>query len=326
MKACALGSMMLAAVLFAAVDADASCGSSSCPIDLQSLLDLGRSSLDLSFQYIDQNQPRIGTRKAHVGEIASEHDEIRTLNRLTNLQFQFAVSPRFQLALTAPLVSRVHEHRDTESQEIERWDFRGFGDAVVQARTRLFISEASPHPSLWLTTGVKLPTGARHEASNNSEDAEVTIEPGTGSTDLLLGLTWQSGVLRNTALGGPMGHSTLIPWFVAASVRANGRGTNEYRRGHELQLNTGTEYPLSSRLHLLGQLNARMLAKDDPGHTLEDRDLTGGRFIYASPGIRALLGHGASAYAFVQIPLYQHVNELQLTSKVNYVIGFRRQF
>ena len=309
-------------------NAVASCGSSSCPIDLHDLqsADAGRFSLDLSFQSIDQDQPRIGSRSARVGEIASDHDEIRTINRLASLQLSYTVSDRVQLALTLPYVSRSHEHFDEESAEIERWNFADPGDAAVQGRLRLFASNAPTHSSLWLTGGVKLPTGTRHEASSGGEDAEVTIEPGTGSTDALFGVTYQSGVVRDTALEGMLGHSTLIPFFVALNGRVNGRGTHDYRRGHEVQLNAGTEYPLTQRIRLLGQVNARVLGKDDVGQTDENRDLTGGRFLYFSPGLRVLAGGGMSLYGFVQLPLYQHVNGLQLTAKANYLVGIRKSF
>jgi hypothetical protein len=309
-----------------AVSVQASCGSSSCPIDMNALQSFGRFSLDLSYQSIDQDQPRIGTRKARIGEIPSDHDEIRTVNRLTTLQLAYAPSTRFQLALSAPFVSRSHQHLDTETQEIERWHFGDFGDAVVQARTRLFLGESVARPALWLTTGVKLPTGARHEAADDGEDAEVTITPGTGSTDALLGLAYEGGIVRETGFSGPLGHSTRIPYFAAVSVRMNGRGRDEYRRGRELQLNAGSEYPLRPSLHLLGQINARVLARDDVGHTDEDRELTGGRYLFVSPGIRVLFAHGSSAYGFVQLPVHQRVNGLQLTSKANYVIGLRQQF
>ena len=307
------------AIALCALSARANCGSTSCPIDVNALQIFSRYSLDLSFQSIDQNQPRIGTRKAAVGEIASDHDEIETVNHIATLQFAYAPSSRFQLALSAPFVSRTHKHFDTESQELERWSFSDFGDAVIQARTRV-------RPSLWLTTGVKLPTGSEHETSDNGEDAEVTITPGTGSTDLLLGLTYESGVVRDTSLAGPLGHATSIPYFVAVNYRINGRGREDYRRGNELQLNAGSEYPLTARLHVLGQINARLMSKDDVGNTDEDRNLTGGRYLYLSPGLRLLLGDRTSAYAFVQLPLYQHVNGLQLTSKANYAMGVRRQF
>ena len=117
-----------------------------------------------------------------------------------------------------------------------------------------------------------------------------------------------------------------VPFFVAINGRINGRGTSDYRRGHEIQLNAGTEYPLTQSVHLLGQLNGRMTSKDDVGATNENRDLTGGRYLYLSPGLRVAIGDRTSIYAFVQLPLYQHVNGIQLTSKANYVAGIRKSF
>jgi hypothetical protein len=308
--------------------ARASCGSSSCPIDLHALQfgDAGKFSLDLSFQYIDQDQPRIGSRRAQVGAIPSDHDEIRTINRLAALQLNYSLSERFQMALTLPYVSRSHTHFDEENARIERWNFADIGDAAVQARLRLFASDAPAHSSLWLTGGVKLPTGTRRETGSTGEDAEVTIAPGTGSTDALFGVTYQSGLLRNTALEGELGHTTLIPFFIALNGRVNGQGTHDYRRGHEVQLNAGTEYPLTSTVHLLGQINSRVLGKDDVGQTNENRDLTGGRYVYLSPGLRILVAGKTSIYGFVQVPVYQHVNGLQLTSKANYLAGIRKSF
>jgi hypothetical protein len=45
-----------------------------------------------------------------------------------------------------------------------------------------------------------------------------------------------------------------------------------------------------------------------------------------SPGLRVLLPHRASAYGYVQLPAYENVNGLQLTSRVNYVIGIQQRF
>jgi hypothetical protein len=322
----AAGALLLL-FLFTSPNAIASCGSSSCPIDLHALqFGDGKFSLDLSFQYIDQDQPRIGSRRAQVGAIASDHDEIRTINRLTALQLNYSLSERFQMAVTLPYVSRSHEHFDEENKQIERWNFGDAGDVVAQGRLRLFASNSLEHSSLWLTGGVKLPTGSKRETGSSGEDAEVTIAPGTGSTDALIGLSYQSGFLRDTALQGEMGHTTLIPIFIALNGRLNGRGTHDYRRGHEIQLNAGTEYPLTSTVHLLGQINGRMSSKDDVGQTAENRDLTGGRYVYLSPGLRLLLGAKMSIYAFVQLPVYQHVNGLQLTSKANYLAGIHKSF
>ncbi|HEX3577618.1 MAG TPA: hypothetical protein VHY33_03565, partial [Thermoanaerobaculia bacterium] len=145
--------------------------------------DAGKFSLDLSFQYIDQDQPRIGSRRARVGEIASDHDEIRTINRLAALQLNYSLNERFQMGVTLPYVSRSHEHFDVENARIERWNFADIGDAAVQARVRVFSLTDLAHSSVWLTGGVKLPIGSRREIGSSGEDAEVTIAPGTGSTD-----------------------------------------------------------------------------------------------------------------------------------------------
>ena len=78
--------------LLAPARAQASCGSSSCPLDLHALegIETGKFSLDLSLQYIDQDRPRIGSRGAAVGALPSDHDEIRTINRLTALQLGYS--------------------------------------------------------------------------------------------------------------------------------------------------------------------------------------------------------------------------------------------
>lgn len=309
-------SLVLAScLLFYAAAASASCGSSSCPIDLHALglADNSRLTLDLSFQFINQDRLR-----RQGGEFEIEHDELRTVNRLTTLLLMARVAPRLQLGLTAPWVSRTHEHIDRGSTDVEQWRFGALGDVALQARYHAT-------QSLWLTAGVKLPTGARHE-TNGQEEAEVTIQPGTGSTDVIVGATWQGGVLHDTAVGGPLGNTALIPLFASASYRLNGRGTHEYRRGNELLVSAGSEYPISSALHAIGQVNLRHSAKDDVGLTEENPALTGGTYLYLSPGLRLLAGAGTSLYGYVQIPVLQRVNGVQLVSRANYLVGVQRRF
>jgi hypothetical protein len=298
-----------------AASALASCGSSSCPLDLHALglADSSRLVLDLSFQYIDQDHLR---RQRGTFEI--EHDELRTINRITTLQLSGRVTDRLQLSLTAPYVSRTHEHVEHASGDFEEWRFGALGDAAVQARYRI-------SKSFWLSGGVKLPTGSRDE-TNGQEAAEVTIQPGSGSTDLLLGATYQGGIVHDTGISGPMGSATLIPIFASIAYRRNGSGTHDYRRGDEVQLSAGSEYPLAPSLHLIGQLNLRHAAKDEVGATEENPALTGGTYLYLSPGFRFVAGHRVSVYSYVQIPLVQRPNGIQLVSRANYLVGVQQRF
>jgi hypothetical protein len=301
----------------------ASCGSSSCPIDLHALGLTDASALvaDLSFQYIRQDRLR-----GHVPE--TEHHELQSINRVATLTLSYRATPSLQFIATAPYISRSHDHVELASGDLESWRFHDLGDASLQARWRAYRAESPVGSSLWLSGGVKFPTGSAHEASrgDDPEEAEVPLQPGSGSTDLLLGATWQSGILRETPLQGMMGNTTLIPLFASVSYRRNGSGTHRYRIGNELQLSAGSEYPLTPKVHLLGQVNVRHRAKDSVGDTEENPDLTGGTFVYLSPGIRISVTRSLSAYGYVQLPVMQDVNGTQLTSRVNYLVGVQQRF
>jgi hypothetical protein len=54
--------------------------------------------------------------------------------------------------------------------------------------------------------------------------------------------------------------------------------------------------------------------------------LTGGDLVYLAPGVSASLGAGFSAYGYVQFPVYQDVNGVQLTAKQIYSVGIRKTF
>lgn len=307
--------LSLLSVFLIAQSSFASCGSSSCPLDLHALglFDPSRFVLDLSFQYIDQDRLH---RQA--GDFEIEHDELRTINRIATLSFTARIAPRLQLNITAPFVGRSHEHVERATGEFESWNFSAFGDAAVQARYHAT-------SSLWLSAGVKLPTGSKHE-TNGDEEAEVTIQPGSGSTDVIVGATYQSGIVRNTGIAGPMGNATLIPLFASITYRRNGSGTHAYRRGDEMQLSGGTEYPLAHALHLIGQINVRHAAKDSVGSTIENPELTGGTYVYVSPGLRVLARESTSIYGYVQIPIMQRPNGVQLVSHANYIVGIQQRF
>ena len=87
------GLSLLFLLAFTALRLDASCGSASCPIDLHALNRpmKGQFTFDFSLQYIDQDQPRILTRRARVGEIPSDHDELRTINRAATLGLTYGI-------------------------------------------------------------------------------------------------------------------------------------------------------------------------------------------------------------------------------------------
>ena len=326
--------LAVAATLPIPAGAFASCGSATCPMDPQSLnLPLPRQfTLDVSFQYIDQDQVRIGRRRGEVGEIPSDHDEVRTVNRGLGLLANYAPSDRLVLSAVIPFVSRFHEHieeselgaspasvRRVQHGSAETWRFQDLGDVAVSARYRLT-------PKVWVNAGVELPTGARRPVNDEGEVAEPTLAPGSGSTDFFGGVVFQTQLTVPSLSRGLLGSASVMPFFVGATYRRNGRGTEDYRQGDELLVNAGLNYSLFARLQLLAQVNADFRDRDAVGNTDEDPSHTGRTSIYLSPGVRVGLPGGIAAYWLVQIPVYQRVNGIQLTAGSNLVGGVQARF
>jgi hypothetical protein len=302
----------IAVLLLFRLSAAASCGSASCPLDLNTLNqpEPGRFALDLSFQYIDQDRLR-----GH-SDIVPDHHEVRTINRSASLLLSYAPAAWLQLSVATPYIARTHEH--LHDDELEHWQLDGIGDVLLQARGRV-----TPH--VWLLGGVKLPAGADDETNADGERAEVPIQPGSGSTDVIVGVSYESGTTRRTRVQGPMGNMALIPYFASLTYRRNGRGALDHRVGNEWQLNGGTAYPLTHNLEALLQGNVRRRGRDISPDDPQDAFFTGGTYAFLSSGLRLSAGRGA-LYALVQLPLYQRVNGIQLTAKRNWIGGVQARF
>ena len=301
-----------AVFLLSSLSASASCGSASCPLDLNALNKPkeGGFSLDLSFEYIDQDRLR-----GH-SDIVPDHSELRTINRTATMVLRYAPKEWLQLSVTAPYIARSHQH--LHEDELESWQLDGAGDVQLQARGRV-----ARH--LWLIGGVKLPSGKNDIRNDDGERAEITIQPGSGSTDVIAGVAWERGILRETHVQGSMGNVAVIPLFASVTYRRNGRGALDHRVGNELQFNAGTAYPLTLNVQGLMQVNVRRRGRDESPDDPQDAFFTGGTFAYLSPGLRWNAGRGA-LYALVQVPLLQHVNGVQLTAKRNWIGGVQWRF
>ena len=122
--------LVLLGIAAARTNADASCGQAVCSVEAAVVAErLTRSrelTLDASWEYIDQDQPRIGTRRAFVGERPSpEHNEIETVNRTYKLFADYGLTERIAVGLLMPIVHRDHRHEVVDDGEVESWDFSG---------------------------------------------------------------------------------------------------------------------------------------------------------------------------------------------------------
>ena len=314
--------VLLAAVALVPSGARASCGSEHCPIDLGMPWERSLLTFDLSQQYIDQDQPRVGTRNAAVGALPSHEDEVRTVNRITTARAVYQPNEKWTITGSLPFVNRYHEHFHNEPgnpPELMRWSYQGVGDLEAQV-SRSFAHGEGKTTRYHVEAGFKAPTGVRHVEEFNGEEPEPPARPGNGAWGASAGV----GARWSLTTKMPGGDYGAMPVRLSLMGRANGRGTERYRVGSELQSNLGLGYPVSRSLELLLSGDFRVRAKDDAGDTDADPDHTGGTWAFVSPGVRVNAMGKTAFYGVVQLPAYQRVNGINLVSDFNLYLGVSR--
>lgn len=298
--------------------AQASCGSAVCSIntniETQGRLAMGETRVGLRFEFIDQDQPRAGRRAVSVGEIRRHDDEVRTINRNYFASVDHSLTPSWDLSVQAPLFSRTHDHIHNHHGDTipEQWSFSELGDVRVLARYHFPGAHADTHSS-GLNLGLKLPTGGIDIENDDGEQAERSLQPGTGSTDALFGFFYNDQLVANKS-----------SWFVSTLWQQPLAERDDYRPGTRLSLDLGLRYAATQQVDLHLQLNTQFRARDR-GDNAEPED-TGGIFINISPGVSYAFAPDTEAYLYVQQPLYQRFNGVQLTEDWSAVVGVSRRF
>lgn len=300
--------------------ASANCGSSSCPIDHHSYMMPGMFRIGVSYESITMDKLQYGRNRVSVGQITVDHDELETINQRAVLNADYGVSSQLSFNVMAPYVVREHSHihHGDDGDELEHWSFSGIGDVMVHGTYVLLQSMSPDLPYFALTAGIKLPTGATNKSNEHGEEAEVTIQPGTGSYDGVLSLNGRYIVGTVKSLNGSY---TVLPLTSNITVRINGKGKDDYRIGNEVVGSIGTMIELDQRLRLLLQFNARSMGRSEMGMTGEERSNTGGTWVFLTPGVGSELFSNVNFFLYAQIPLYQNVHGVQQVAGLNMQAG-----
>ncbi len=303
----------------------ASCGGASCPLNNYHYLKAGWVGLNIVHEYINQDQIYVGSSKAFVGAIPEDHDEVQTLNERNVLQLHFGIVNNFALGVEVPFIHREHSHIDHPNGESvwQSWNFSGLGDVIVSGQVAIVLPSEEFEPSLSIIGGVKFPTGVTEAKNNDGEEAELTIQPGTGSHDGFLGVNFRQTLLSVPTLSGLY---SALPIIVGITYQVNGRGKDDYRVGNILLAHVATSYQFARRASLLLQANGRIQDFADVGSTGEPRENTGGAWIYLSPGISLQPSDAFSGTSYIQLPLYQNVHGIQQTARFNLLFSLSYTF
>lgn len=321
----ACGAAVLSAAFAFPQPASASCGASFCAVntswDVQGVWAEPGLRADLRYEYVDQDRVRTGSDRIGVGQIRKHHDEVYTVSRNLLATLDYAHDARWGVRLTIPVVDRdhVHIHNHHGARLNEAWNFTRLGDVRVVGRYQFTPSQAggaarnARSSVTGVTFGLKLPTGDFDVRNAGGDLAERTLQPGSGTVDLLVGAYFrQSLPVRG------------MSWYVQGQYEVPLRERDGFRPGNRVGADVGVRYDVGDRLGLMLQLNSIFRGKDRGPQA--EREDSGGRAFFLSPGAAYAVTDAVQAYVFYQHPLYQHVDGVQLTVGRAVVAGLSARF
>jgi hypothetical protein len=274
-------------------------------------------NFDLRYDYFDQDELRSGTHPVERGSLAlpSEQEiQQRTLNRNLTAGFDWSPSRTFGVNLLLPYFDRDHSTIAAGDTEVSTSHSQGVGDARLVGRYQGFQADLS----VGVTFGLKLPTGRIDDTFATGPQAGQPVDRGlqlgTGTTDLLLG-GYAVGALAPD-----------VYYFANALWQQPLASRDGFRPGAGANLTLGIRYtrPLPAGLVPQLQLNARIEGRESGVNA--DVENSGASLVYLSPGVGFRISGSVDGFAFVQVPVYQKVNGLQLEPRVLGSIGLRYRF
>ena len=329
-----LAGLLLAGLVPSSALACATCG---CTLSTDAATGYSTAAgwrINLDYSYLDQNQLRHGSGRAtpeqainQPSDPAMDGGEIEkgTLNRYLNLGVGYRFNADWGVSLVVPWVRRDHTTYGMQMQpyspamiapdQVSGARVAGLGDIKLIGDYQGFL----PTHNLGVQFGVKLPTG---HYGGQAEDGRMLGQPttfrygpaagdaldsslqaGTGSTDLIVGAYYYQPVSQNF-------DAFVNGQFQAAIRQKLDAPGADYRPGNQTSLSFGLRY--EAHANWVPQVQINWLHKSADQGALADAPNSAGTVAYLSPGISGSLTRHLQAYAFVQVPIYRHLQGYQL--------------
>ena len=332
--------------LVAAPSTSLACAACGCSLSSDAAMGYAATSgwrFNLQYTYLDQSALRYGSSAISPADVAAINDaggeqevEGRTINRYTTLGITWAPSANWNLKLQLPYIDRSHttfaEASNPLTQDkLSSATLSGLGDVKLIGSYQGFL----PIHNVGVQLGVKLPTGdyggpaadgmgiagnhpqtfttgpLSHEASPDNI-VDTNLQPGTGSTDLILGGYFYKAISQNYDV-------TVNGQFeVAVHERLDQAGA-DFRPGNRGTVSIGLRYEANPEL--IPQLQLNVTHKGSDQGALADVDNTAGTVAYLSPGVGVHVAGSLEAYGFVQVPVYRHLDGYQLLPRWTATVG-----
>jgi Putative MetA-pathway of phenol degradation len=298
-----------------------SCATCGCTLSSDAALGYSNSAgwrFSFEYDYLHQDELRSGTHSI-AGVPDGNELEHDTLNRYLTLGIEYSPSPDWGLKVLAPYVIRTHStYGDYDSSEplppLSTSSSSSFGDIRFIGSYQGLL----PTHNLGLQLGVKLPTGHYGTAvdfksgPNTGLPLDASLQPGTGSTDVIVGAYYYQAVSQNFDL-------FLNSQFQSAVAHHLDQPGSDYRPGNSTTVSFGLRYEREPRWVPQVQMNLSHKSRDQGA--LADIQDTAGNVAYLSPGLTVQLTPGAHVYGFAQLPVYSNLYGDQLFPRWTASVG-----
>ena len=316
------------------------CATCGCSLSTDAAMGFSTDSgwrLSLQYDFIDQDQLRTGRHRVSESDVAAinnaggdqevEHD---TTNRYITLGMSYSPNADWNARLLVPYIDRGHSTYGSASNPLSADErsgvnVTGLGDIRVVGTWQGLL----PEKNLGFQLGIKLPTGdyggpnadgtgiaGKHPrrftsgpiSRNDSPDnlVDTSLQPGTGSTDLIVGTFYHQPVSQNL-------DAFVNAQFQAAVANRLHQEGEDFRPGNTATVSFGARYEANPEF--VPQLQVNVYHKGADQGALADNPDSAGTVAYLSPGATLNLVHNLQAFGFVQLPVYSNLVGIQLAPR-----------
>jgi hypothetical protein len=288
---------------------------------------------NFEYDYINQDRLRAGTGAATPAQVINSPSdptlgggeiEKQTINRYLTMGVSYSPNSEWNINVLIPYVMRTHTtfgqqqspytSSETASNQISGASLSDLGDIKVIGSYQGLL----PTHNLGVQLGVKLPTGHYGSAvnfntgPNAGTPLDASLQPGTGSTDLIVGAYYYRPVSQNF-------DAFVNGQFQSAVKHKLDEPGNDFRPGNAATISLGVRY--EAHPQWVPQLQVNLLHKSADQGALADTMDTAGTVAYLSPGLTVHVMGRLHLYAFAQIPMYARLDGYQLFPRWTATIG-----
>jgi hypothetical protein len=332
----AAGVVAAGVLLFGGPAAAWACASCGCTLSTDAAAGYSAvPGLRFNFEYdfINQDQLRRGTSTASPAQVVNSpvdpnatggEIEKQTINRYMTVGVSYSPSSSWNLNLLIPYVVRSHTTYGNHDQpytpdqtapdQVSGAHFSELGDIKLIGSWQGLL----PTHNLGLQLGVKLPTGRYGTAiqfdsgPNAGSPLDASLQPGTGSTDVILGAYYYRAVSQDF-------DAFVNGQFQSAVTHKMDQPGNDFRPGNSETVSVGLRY--EAHPQWVPQLQVNLVHKSPDQGALADLPDTAGTVAYLSPGVTVKAFGALQVYAFVQVPVYSNLDGYQVFPRWTGSIG-----